>query len=199
MTASPTYTYFIKKTTEQNYTQKASNANNIYTFTGLDQGTSYDIKIEVQGDNAGNKGEGTITNIKTGKITGGTEQGAITFGNPTWSDGQASIQVSTNTSYKIEYQFNTTTEGNWTEIANNGTIPNIPHNTTVYARLTDGNNHGDHATTTIKDTINPTVTIQSLTAEETKIQITAKGTDNETGINEYIYSIKENTQEDSSV
>ena len=198
MIANPTYTYFIKKTTEQNYTQKESNQTSSYIFIGLEQETSYDIKVEVQGDNAGNKGEGTITNIKTGKITGGTEQGAITFGNPTWSDGQASIQVSTNTSYKIEYQFNTTTEGNWTEIANNGTIPNIPHNTTVYARLTDGNNHGDHATTTIKDTINPTVTIQSLTAEETKIQITAKGTDNETGINEYIFYIKENTQEDSN-
>ena len=197
MIASPTYTYFIKKTTEQNYTQKASNQTNSYTFTELDQETSYDIKVEVQGDNAGNKGEGTLLNTTTEKITSGTEQGAITFGTPTWSEGQANIQVSTNTSYKIEYQLNTTT-GNWTEIANNGTIQNISHNTTIYARLTDGNNHGNHASTTIKDTVNPTVTIQSLTAEDTTIQVTAKGTDNETGINEYIYSIKESTQEDSS-
>ena len=197
MIANPTYTYFIKKTTEQNYTQKESNQTNNYTFTGLDQETSYDIKVEVQGDKAGNKGEGTLTGITTGKVTGGTEQGAITFGTPTWSEGQANIQVSTNTSYKIEYQLNTTT-GNWTEIANNGTIQNISHNTTIYARLTDGNNHGDHASTTIKDTVNPTVTIQSLTAQDTTIQITAKGTDNETGINEYIYSIKESTQEDSN-
>ena len=198
MTASPTYTYYIKKTNESDYQQKASNQTNTYTFEGLDQETSYDIKVEVQGDNAGNKGEGTLTNITTGKVTGGTVEGAITFGNPTWSDGQASIQVSTNTSYKIEYQLNTTTEGSWTEIANNGTIQNILNNTTVYARLTDGNNHGDYTSTTIKDTINPTVTIESLTAEDTTIQITAKGTDNETGINEYIYSIKESTQEDSS-
>ena len=197
MNTSPTYTYFIKKTSEGSYTQKASNANNSYTFTGLDQETSYDIKVEVQGDKAGNKGEGTLTGITTGKVTGGTVEGAITFGNPTWSDGQASITVSTNTSYKIEYQLNGT-EGNWTEIANNGTIQNIPHNTTIYARLTDGNNHGEHASTTIKDTVNPTVTIQSLTAEDTTIQVTAKGTDNETGINEYIFYIKESTQEDSS-
>ena len=97
----------------------------------------------------------------------------------------------------MEYQINSTT-GNWTEIANNGTIPNLEHNTTIYARLTDGNNHGDHASTTIKDTVNPTVTIQSLTTQDTTIQITAKGTDNETGINEYIFYIKESTQEDSS-
>ena len=197
MTANPTYTYFIKKTTEQNYTQKESNQTNNYTFTGLDQETSYDIKVEVQGDKAGNKGEGTLTGITTGKVTGGTVEGAITFGNPTWSAGQASITISTNTSYKIEYQLNGT-EGSWTEISNNGTIQNLAHNTTIYARLTDGNNHGDHASTTIKDTVNPTVTIQSLTAEDTTIQVTAKGTDNETGINEYIYSIKESTQEDSS-
>ena len=97
----------------------------------------------------------------------------------------------------MEYQINSTT-GNWTEIANNGTIPNLEHNTTIYARLTDGNNHGDHASTTIKDTVNPTVTIQSLTTQDTTIQITANGTDNETGINEYIFYIKESTQEDSS-
>ena len=198
MIASPTYTYFIKKTTESNYQQKESNQTNSYTFTGLEQETSYDIKVEVQGDNAGNKGKGTLLNTTTGKVTEGTEQGAITFGTPTWSEGQANIQVSTNTSYKIEYQLNATTEGNWTQIENNGTIPNIPHNTTIYARLTDGNNHGDHASTTIKDTVNPTVTIQSLTAQDTTIQVTAEGTDNETGINEYIYSIKESTQDDSS-
>ena len=197
MSTSPTYTYFIKKTSEGSYTQKASNANNSYTFTGLDQETSYDIKVEVQGDKAGNKGEGTLTGITTGKVTGGTVEGAITFGNPTWSDGQASITISTNTSYKIEYQLNGT-EGSWTEISNNGTIQNLAHNTTIYARLTDGNNHGDHASTTIADTVNPTVTIQSLTAEDTTIQVTAKGTDNETGINEYIFYIKESTQEDSN-
>ena len=197
MSTSPTYTYFIKKTSEGSYTQKASNANNSYTFTGLDQETSYDIKVEVQGDKAGNKGEGTLTGITTGKVTGGTVEGAITFGNPTWSDGQASITISTNTSYKIEYQLNGT-EGSWTEISNNGTIQNLAHNTTIYARLTDGNNHGDYTSTNIQDTVNPTVTIESLTAEGTTIQITANGTDNETGINEYIYSIKESVQEDSS-
>ena len=36
MTENPTYTYFIKKTTEQNYTQKESNQTNNYTFTVLD-------------------------------------------------------------------------------------------------------------------------------------------------------------------
>ena len=40
---------------------KASNiTQNTYTFTSLAQGTSYDIKVEVTGDNAGNTGAGYL-------------------------------------------------------------------------------------------------------------------------------------------
>ena len=151
MIANPTYTYYIKKTSENTYQQKASNQASSYTFTGLEQETSYDIKVEVQGDNAGNKGEGTLTNITTGKVTEGTEQGAITFGNPAWEGDNASVTVSTNTNFQIEYQVNTVTEGNWTKIENNGTIPNLKNGDTVYARLTDGTNYGEHASMTLKN------------------------------------------------
>ena len=53
------------------------------------------------------------------------------------NDNKASVQVSTNTGYTIEYQVNKT-EGSWTTVENNGTIENLIYNDTVYARLTDG-------------------------------------------------------------
>ena len=48
----------------------------------------------------------------------------------------------------------------WTEISNNGTIDNLSHNTNVYARLTDGINSGEYASTSIKDTTKPEVSIE---------------------------------------
>ena len=61
MKDSLTYTYYIKKSAEGDESYKApSGAENIsnaqYTFTGLTQGTKYDIKVEVNGDKAGNIG-----------------------------------------------------------------------------------------------------------------------------------------------
>ena len=148
MISSPTYTYYIKESTEgeEGYEVVSGSTGigeNTYTFTGLKQGTSYDVKVEVNGDVAGNKGTG-----------------AITFTNPTWSSNKASVQVSTNTGYQIEYQVNSTS-GSWTKIASGGTIGNLNHNDNVYARLTDGNNVGSHATCAIKDEIAPTVSIST--------------------------------------
>src|SRR5699024_11198202 len=108
-------------------------------------GVTYDIKVEVQGDNAGNKGEGT-TQGTTGTVTSGLEQGAITFGGTTWSNNQASVTISTNTSYTIEYQVNSIA-GTWTTITNGGKVTGLNHGDTVYARLTDGTNAGQYAST----------------------------------------------------
>ena len=56
-----TYTYYIKKTSEGEGSYgvpvgATSIASNTYTFTELTQGTSYDIKVEVNGDKAENVG-----------------------------------------------------------------------------------------------------------------------------------------------
>ena len=95
MTDSPTYTYSIKQSSQDdNSYTTPSDASNIttstYTFTGLTQGTSYDVKVEVNGDKAGNIGIGYLTNQVTGEIPDGIEQGAITFGNVIWSRGVTS-------------------------------------------------------------------------------------------------------------
>ena len=192
MTASPTYTYYIKQSSEEDteYVAKANNiTENTYTFTGLTQGTSYDIKVEVTGDNAGNTGTGYLAGQTTATVpdAGGpeVEEGAITFGTVSWSSNKASISVSTNTSYQIEYQVGGITEGSWTGIANNGTISNLNYGDTVYARLTDGVNHGEYATASIDDKTNPQAATISLSGSEatTKESITATVTltDNESG------------------
>ena len=144
------YVYKIKKTTETSYTQSYTSSNKTYVFTNLMQNTGYDIEVEAK-DVVGNVGKGNLLNQVTEEVTSGLEEGAIKFTNPSWTNGTASIQVSTNTSYQIEYQLNGT-EGIWTEIANNGTISNLAHNTNVYARLTDGVNSGEYTSTIIKDT-----------------------------------------------
>ena len=125
--------------------EKASNNTNTYTYTGLIQGTRYTLKVVVK-DKAGKTTEKS-TEITTASIPGGDteepdQEGAITFTNPTWSSNKASVQVSTNTGYTVEYQVNGTEEGEWTTIGNNGTIENLNYNDTVYARLTDGSNVG---------------------------------------------------------
>ena len=194
MADNVTYTYYIKESSQpdENYAapEGASNiTENTYTFTGLKSGTSYDIKVEVNGDKAGNIGTGTLTGQSTSTIPGGesgVEQGKITFGPANWQDGKASITISTDTGLQIQYQKNATETDGWEPIDNNGTVSDLEVGDTVYARLTDGNNYGDHASTNILDnetpakaTIEPNTT--SLIAGE---ELTAKVThaDNESGV-----------------
>ena len=203
MISSPTYTYYIKESTEGEEGYEVPNGatgigENTYTFTGLTQGTSYDVKVEVNGDVAGNRGIGTIGGQITASIPSGETGGAITFGNTTWSSNKASVQVSTSTSYQIEYQVNST-EGQWTKIENNGNIGNLNHNDTVYARLTDGNNVGNHATLVIKDDIAPEVEIQAGLPTSNSVSITVTAVDGQSGLAESgIYTYYLNNEQKAS-
>ena len=188
MAANPTYTYYIKQSSEEDtaYVAKANNiAENTYTFTGLTQGTSYDVKVEVTGDNAGNTGTGYLAGQTTANIPGGSEgveEGAITFGTVSWSSNKASISVSTNTSYQIEYQVGAITEGSWTGIANNGTISNLNYGDTVYARLTDGVNHGEYASASIDDGIEPEASIEATEVTSDSITVKVTASDGQSGL-----------------
>ena len=191
MTASPTYTYYIKQSSEEDsaYKTQSNSANlstNTYTFTGLTQGTSYDVKVEVTGDNAGNTGAGYLAGQTTATIPDGSgedvEEGAITFGTVSWSSNKASISVSTNTSYQIEYQVGAITENNWTGIANNGTISNLNYGDTVYARLTDGVNHGEYAVASIDDGIEPEASIEATEVTSRSITVKVTASDAQSGL-----------------
>ena len=200
MKEDPTYTYYIKKTSEGEdaYQVKATDiASSSYTFTGLAQETSYDIKVEVNGDKALNKGIGTLLSQTTKKI-GGAEDGLVTgnivASNPTWSGGTASITLSTSTDLTIQYQVGGIAEGNW----KTGTsVTGLNHNDTVYARLTDGTNYGDYASVEIKDTIvpnAPTITLSGTAGtngwHKTNVTVTIKaGSDGQSGANKVRYKV----------
>ncbi len=156
MPTTPTYNYYIKKSTEGNYQETANytGTNTSYTFTGLTQGTKYDVKVTTQ-DKAGNIGTGTLINKTTGEIggaTGGLVEGNIIASNPTWSNGTASITLNKGTN-----------------------VTGLHHNDTVYARLTDGINNGNYASVDIVDNISPTVNISitSVTSDSIKVKVTA--------------------------
>ena len=90
------YRYYIKKNTDADYpTQpEATDGNAGYTFTGLDDNTTYDIKVEVT-DNAGNTGSGESKGVKTLiTIPNINDDGVINVERPNWKgDGTADITI----------------------------------------------------------------------------------------------------------
>ena len=210
MPDTPTYNFYIKKTTESDYPQEptGTSENASYTFEGLEQGVDYDIKVEVA-DKAGNIGTGTLSGITTDTIPdpGDGKTGSIVWGNITWdsNQGTASVTVSKGSgvsdSLQIQYQVvtsnGTPTEGAYQTIANGGEISKIASGSTVYARLWDGNNGGSPASIKIEDTTGPTITVTPGTVTEATIPVTVNATDSESGIPNpatYKYYIKKSTE-----
>ena len=186
MGSSPQYTFYIKKTTETDstYTQIGSSTSTSITKGELEQNTSYTIKVEVA-DVAGNKGQAT-KEITTGKIADageGLTNGAIIASSPVWSNGTASITLSTSSGLTIQYQKGGIS-GSWTTGTN---VTGLHHRDTVFARLTDGKNYGGEASITILDTVAPQASTISLSATSTTTagSVTATVTlkDNESGVN----------------
>ena len=186
MGSNPQYTFYIKKTTEADsaYTQIGSSANTSVIKGELEQNTSYTIKVEVA-DVAGNKGQAT-KEITTGKIADageGLTNGAIIASSPVWSNGTASITLSTSSGLTIQYQKGGIS-GSWTTGTN---VTGLHHRDTVFARLTDGKNYGGEASITILDTVIPQDARISLsgTSTTTAGNVTATVTlkDNESGVN----------------
>ena len=186
MGSSPQYTFYIKKTTETDstYTQIGSSTSTSITKGELEQNTSYTIKVEVA-DVAGNKGQAT-KEITTGKIADageGLTNGAIIASSPVWSNGTASITLSTSSGLTIQYQKGGIS-GSWTTGTN---VTGLHHRDTVFARLTDGSNYGGEASITILDTVIPQAAGISLsgTSTTTAGSVTATVTlkDNESGVN----------------
>ena len=199
-----TYNYYIKQTSAGSYPQEATHTGTetSYTFRGLTQGTSYDVKVTVV-DKAGNPGEGQVTNITTNTVGGAStdlKEGNIIASEPTWSGGKASITLSKGTgvasNLTIQYQVGATT-GNWTtgtEGANSVTVTGLQHGNVVYARITDGNNVGSYASVTILDLIPPSIPIVnsngyvSDTWTNTNLTFSFSSSDNESGLLKYQWS-----------
>ena len=186
MGANPKYIFYIKKTSDPDstYVEIANSTNASVTKDGLEQDTSYTIKVEVA-DVAGNKGQTTkdITTSKIADAGDGLVSGAIVASTPVWSNGTASTTLSTDTGLTIQYQINGV-DGSWT----NGTnVTGLHHKDTVFARLTDGTNYGGDASVTILDTVAPQDATISLSGTSTNttgsVTATVKLNDNESGVN----------------
>ena len=183
---------YVAQTSDSNQIKVEHVTDISYTVTGLSQGTTYTVYM-IAYDNAGNERKSNVKTVTTESIPDGTKQGAITFGATTWTSGKASVQISTNTNYYIEYQVNGTS-GSWTKATTAGTsitVQNLNHNDIVYARLTDGTSSGNYANVTIVDTIPPEAfTVKASNVSETSIKIEGSTTDNQSGIKDYSYYVK---------
>ncbi len=183
---------YVAQTSDSNQIKVEHVTDISYTVTGLSQGTTYTVYMLAY-DKAGNERKSNVKTVTTESIPDGTKQGAITFGATTWTSGKASIQISTNTNYYIEYQVNGTS-GSWTKATTAGTsitVQNLNHNDIVYARLTDGTTSGNYANVTIVDTIPPeafNITVSNITASGFKMS--GNTTDNQSGIKDYSYYVK---------
>ena len=91
-----------------------------------------------------------------------------------------SVKESIMQGYRLEYRIGEV--GNWTEISSGSEIPNLELNTNIYARVTDGINETEYATTKIEDTVNPTITLKKGTITTNSIEIIVEASDNESGL-----------------
>ena len=174
------YRYSYKKEVEEDteYQQVAEKEENTNTYSGLESQVVYNLKVELIKD--GDVIDEEVVNVMLGEI----EEGSLTFGKESWSNGTASLPVSTTTNMQIQYQINGIEEGKWTTIENNGSIPNIANGSDVYARLFDGTNGSEYISRRIVDEIKPTLsyTINPETEGAESVTITVTAVDNESGI-----------------
>lgn len=172
------FTYLYKKDVDEENSWKEAGKQNINTFTfeKLEANTIYNIKVQIE-----TKGGSTekVINVLTGELP----IGAITFTDPIWSNGAASVTINTEeTVLKLQYQIDSFS-GSWTDISSGSKIEGLKHGQTVYAILTDGTNETEPASVSIKDTIVPIVSqITTGAVTDNSITVTVIANDNESGL-----------------
>ena len=188
-----TYNYYIATSeaglaTAEKTTDTTTNKTSSKTYTGLTQGITYYIKVEVS-DKLGNVTSKIVT-VETGSIA--TD---FTISDPVWADKKASVKITNNSDYKLQYQIvkNTTdapSANGWTTVETSEgkeiTCSDLLNNYVVYARLTDGTNNSAVLQKQVKDITAPTVTISGNPTDWTKddVIITINATDTESGLPE---------------
>ena len=197
------YTYYIKKSSEDDnsYEEKGKSTSNTFTFEDLDPEESYDIKIVVE-DGAGNVTEEIIT-VQTEKIpdliiSGPNQNITITYenedGTTGWTNGNVRATFETT---ERNYVLKTSKDGtNW----ENATIQSLTSNDDkVYVTLSDGKNHGNVITAQVDniDKTNPQaeVTINNIYSMKITAEVTASDADS--GLKDYTYYIKKTSEDDS--
>lgn len=193
MSADAKYNYYIKANEEKEYRLISGNdVNTAYTFTGLKAQTTYNIKVTTS-DVIGNQGEGTV-DATTNEFS--YQTGNISFSSIRWANKEASIDLTNNTNFQMQYktilkgQEYDFEEGFETADAKTITIGKLKSGDTVIARLFDGTNTAGYATAPISDTTPPTVTVTGNSEQWTKenITLTVNAQDTESGLQAECYS-----------
>ena len=203
MPATPTYKYYIKKSSEGSYSKAPEETNDeTHTFEGLESDEIYDIKVEVA-DNAGNVGESNeLSRVSTlVTIPDANDDEVLSIQDPTWNNGTASLTVkkgeSVSASLDIEYK----KEGEETYKRLQGdTISNIANGEKIYIHLTDGTRAGADKEIEVSESTAPSADIKlSATTMTTKGSIiaTITQTDDPSGIDiansRYVFSTERST------
>ena len=110
-------------------------------------------------------------------------EGTIEFGEVTWSNGQAEVEILANTAGEtLQYQVNGTEEGNWEEIGSGEKVTGLHHGDEVHARLWNGSIASVSKSTTIKDEKAPKVTVTVGEVTTNSIAITVEVIEEESGL-----------------
>ena len=110
-------------------------------------------------------------------------EGTIEFGEVTWSNGQAEVEILANTAGEtLQYQVNGTEEGNWEEIGSGEKVTGLHHGDEVHARLWNGSIASVNKSTTIKDEKKPEVKVTVGEVTSNSIAVTVEVKEEESGL-----------------
>ena len=110
-------------------------------------------------------------------------EGTIEFGEVTWNNGQAEVEILANTiGETLQYQVNGIAEENWREIESGEKVTGLHHGDEVHARLWNGSIASVSKSTTIKDEKAPKVTVTVGEVTTNSIAITVEVIEEESGL-----------------
>ena len=160
-------------------------SNTSYTYSGLKDNTTYNLKVRVS-DNAGNTAENmTLVSDKTNSIA---SLGAIQLSPSTKSwTSRVGVTISYPTGIATK-EYKIGSNGTWYTYT--GTVY-VYSNTTVYARGKDiaGNSTNESASLSISniDSYSPSVTISSTSKTTSSVTVSVSSSDSQSGINSSSY------------
>lgn len=126
-------------------------------------------------------------------IEGEVKEKFITFSEIQWENQKAKIQITTKISKTIEYQINGILEEGWTQ---GDFVTGLNLHDIVYARLVDGEEVSEPEKIEIRDNIKPEeFEIEVVDITGGKITIQGNTVDNQSGISNYTYVVKNELEE----
>lgn len=192
------YKYYIRINGQGEYVYKTENNTGVYTFTELQEGISYDIKVTTS-DKVGNVGSKEITDTTNQELPPDLIIGEnILFGytpeGPTKENVMVTITTK-NISNKFYIEYSIDNESNYIKYSNPITMTT---NGRVYARVSDGKNHSNSVYIDItnidklapKGTLNLNgATTKSITATVSEVSDTGLGMPDDIQYKYYIRKI----------